>query len=187
MLESNQPFHQSGTCYLVAEDVALSGSMAPDPEATSYRLCKCAVMGKADTNFIQFYWKGGFSLSRRIAEEDFDVTNINSWSPSLAHYTHVYNNINNNNENQEESSSNSRSMVKLLHRSRINFRLRSDDIDCCKVLSRSRHQWILGTLQTIQRIQTPPSDGPIMLAITSKIVVVEVFVVRQSWQYELIW
>ena len=35
----NQTFPQSGTCYLVAEDVALSGSMAPDPEATSYRLC----------------------------------------------------------------------------------------------------------------------------------------------------
>ena len=33
MLKSNQTFnHQSGTCYLVAEDVALSGSMAPDPE-----------------------------------------------------------------------------------------------------------------------------------------------------------
>merc|ERR1712012_552000 len=76
-------FLKSGTCYLVAEDVALSGSMAPDPEAISYR---------------------------RIAEEDFDVTNINSWSPSLAHYTHVYNNMNINNENQEESSSNSRSM-----------------------------------------------------------------------------
>ena len=93
----------------------------------------CAMMGKADINFTQFYWKGGFSLSRRtaeelivlttlsrrIAEEDFDVTNINSWSPSLAHNTHVYNNMNNNNENQEESSSNSRSMVKLLHRRRI--------------------------------------------------------------------
>ena len=93
----------------------------------------CAMMGKADINFIQAYWKGGFSLSRhiaeehivlttlsrRIAEQDFDVTNINSWSPSLAHYTHVYNNLNNNNENQEESSSNSRSMVKLLHRRRI--------------------------------------------------------------------
>ena len=100
-------------------------------------------MGKADISFIQAYCKGGFSLSRRtaeerivlttlsrriaeedivlttlsrrIAEEDFDVTNINSWSPSLAHYTHVYNNMNINNENQEESSSNSRSMVKLLH------------------------------------------------------------------------
>ena len=93
----------------------------------------CAMMGKADINFIQAYCKGGFSLSRhiaeehivlttlsrRIAEEDFDVTNINSWSPSQAHYTHVYNNMNNNNENQEESSSNSRSMVKLLHRRRI--------------------------------------------------------------------
>ena len=102
----------------------------------------CAMMGKADINFIQAYWKGGFSLSRhiaeehivlttlsrRIAQEDFDVTNINSWSPSQAHYTHVYNNMNNKNENQEESSSNSRSMVKLLHRRRIWMCSKSEDI-----------------------------------------------------------
>ena len=102
----------------------------------------CAMMGKADISFIQAYCKGGFSLSRReaekhifstnlsrrIAEEDFDVTNINSWSPSLAHYTHVYNNMNNNNENQEESSSNSRSMVKLLHRRRIWMYLKREDL-----------------------------------------------------------
>ena len=187
----------------------------------------CAMMGKADINFIQAYCKGGLFFIQAYSRGTHCFNNFiqaNSrgglWCNKHQQLEPFTGSLHPRLQQYEQQQRKPRSLIFKLQihgkaspskedlnvlkerghsfgwfvKLRLDdidsckvFKLRSDDIDCCKVLSRSRHQWILGTLQTIQRIQTPPSDGPIMLAITSEIVVVVVFVVQQSWQYQLIW